>query len=367
MPETTECRTTIADFLARRNDNFLLLRILAALAVIYGHSFAITQPHGSRDIFVRNGWPMYSGDIAVAMFFVISGFMVSGSYLARGDLFEFAKARLLRIVPAFVLVLALCAYVIGPLMTGLDAGAYFHDPAVSQYVFKNLRFGSDMAWQLPGVFQENVRDSINGSIWTLPAEMRMYVLTAAFGTLGFLGNRWLGTVVVVALLWLGVSSPWYFPLHQEWFRLGGLFALGILAQLHKERLQVRHSTMLMLAFLVYISMRTQSVPFLFAVCLAYFCFWFAYRIPAWRKLEHWGDPSYGIYLWGWPVQQVLVDVRPGMTPWHNFLLAAVLATCLGYVSWWSVERQALKLKGWRPRLPTSFSKIRPRRSEADAP
>ena len=54
------------------------------------------RPNGTSDIFLRHGWPMYSGDIAVAMFFVISGFMVSGSYLARADLFEFAKARLLR-------------------------------------------------------------------------------------------------------------------------------------------------------------------------------------------------------------------------------------------------------------------------------
>ena len=113
--------TTIATYMSRRQDNFLLLRILAALAVIYGHSFVLAKADGSNDIFLRNGWPMYSGDIAVSMFFVISGFMVSGSFLARADLLEFAKARLLRIVPAFALVLVLCAYVVGPLMSTLQA------------------------------------------------------------------------------------------------------------------------------------------------------------------------------------------------------------------------------------------------------
>ena len=352
MVAPTERDTTIAGYLARHRDNFLLLRIVAALAVIYGHSFAIARAqHGAVDIFVRAGWPMYSGDIAVAMFFVISGFMVSGSYLARHDLFEFAKARLLRIVPAFALVLVACAYVVGPLATSESVGNYLREPAVAEYVFKNLKFASDMAWQLPGVFQGNVRDGINGSIWTLPAEMRMYVAAAALGVFGLLSNVRLGTFVLGALLWLGATHPGYFSLHQEWLRLADFFALGIFAQMHKDRLQIRHAAMFMLVFLTYISMRTQSAPYLFALCLAYFCFWFAYRVPAWGRLERWGDPSYGIYLWGWPVQQLLVSAMPGMTPWQNFLIAAPIATSLGYLSWWCLERQALRLKDWHPRLP----------------
>ena len=70
---------------------------------------------------------------------------LSESLETYADLFEFAKARLLRIVPAFALVLALCAYVLGPLMTTLHAGDYFRDPAVLAYVTKNLHFSSDMA------------------------------------------------------------------------------------------------------------------------------------------------------------------------------------------------------------------------------
>lgn len=359
--------TSIVGHLARRSDNFLLLRIVAAIAVIYGHSFALARPNGTGDIFLRHGWPMYSGDIAVAMFFVISGFMVSGSYLARADLFEFVKARLLRIVPAFALVLAACAWIVGPLLTTLPAGDYARDPSVAAYVFKNLRFSSDMAWQLPGVFKGNVRDAVNGSIWTLPAEMRMYLLTAALGAFGMLSHLRLGTAVVALLLWLGFAHPDYIPLHQDWFKLAGFFALGILAQLHKDRLHARHGVMLVLVLLTYLSMRSRAAPFLFAFCLAYFCFWFAYRTPVWRRLERGGDPSYGIYLWGWPAQQVLLAKMPAMTPWHNFLIATAIAIGLGYLSWWCLERPALKLKHWRPRVRGAAPFTRSRRSGAGSP
>ncbi len=345
---------TVARFLAGRNDNFLLLRIIAALAVIYGHSFAIAPTEGEADIFLRHGWPMYSGDMAVAMFFVISGFMVSGSYMAREDLFEFAKARLLRIVPALALTVVLSAYVIGPVMTTLELGSYLRHPDVFAYVAKNLRFSSDMAWQLPGVFQEQARQTVNGSLWTLPAEMRMYVLTAALGAFGLLSSRKAGTVVLVALLGLGLVHPEYFPLHKDWVRLAGFFALGILVQLHKDRIRVSHAAMLMLVFLAYISMRTQAATLLFALCLAYFCFWFAYRVPAWRGLAKGGDPSYGIYLWGWPVQQVVAACLPSLSSWQNFLLAALFATIMGYASWWCLERWVLLLKDWHPRMLKRF-------------
>lgn len=340
---------TVFAFLAERNDNFLLLRILAALAVIYGHSFAIAPASGAVEFFIRHGWPMYSGDMAVAIFFVVSGFMVSGSYMARHDFVEFAKARLLRIVPGFALVVIVCAYVIGPGMSSLALVDYMRDPAVPAYAIKNLRFSSDMAWQLPGVFSSNPSQTVNGSLWTLPAEMRMYVLTAAMGALGLLAGRTVGTLVLLACLYLGMKSPEYFPLHQDWIRLAAFFALGVLIQLNKERIGVSHAAMFMLVFVTYISMRTQAASLLFGLTLAYFCFWFAYCTPTWRSLARGGDPSYGIYLWGWPVQQVLVACFPTISPLHNFLVGAVLATALGYASWWGLERRVLALKDWRPR------------------
>lgn len=335
---------TLADHLVLRKDNFLWLRIIAAVAVIYGHSYALAQTDGSRDVFLRMNWGYYSGDLAVFIFFVVSGYMVAGSYIARHNLAEFAIARFLRIVPAYAVVLVLCAVVVGPLFTRVDQASYWGSPQVVEYVTKNLRFGSDLAWNLPGVFETHPNKGMNGSIWTLPAEVRMYMLVAILGAAGLLRHAIPGTVVVVFLIFIGMFAVQYLPLHADWVRLAGYFCLGILAQIWKERISVSHGGMLMLAFAAYACSKTPAYPYIFALALAYFCFWFAYRLPVLASPEKFGDPSYGIYLWGWPVQQCLVDLFPAMRPWQNFVLAAPIAILLGYASWHLVEKNALKMK-----------------------
>ena len=334
---------SIQHFLAGKRDNFLLLRIIAAVMVIYGHSFPLTHDLGTTDIFLRHEWGIYSGDIAVYVFFVISGFMVSGSYLSRTNLATYVSARLLRIVPAYVFVLLVSAVVVGPLLTSESASTYFSNPDVMHYVVQNLHFSSDMAWTLPGVFAGNRLTSVNGSLWTLPAEMRMYLLVAVLGVLGLLGNRKLGAAVIAALFVAGLLNPQLLPVHSDWLRLGALFCLGILAQLYKDRIEIRHDVMLVLAGLTYISYHTDSYHWLLGLSIGYFCFWFAYRTPLVR-LEKFGDPSYGTYLWGWPVQQVVVSLYPDITPFADFLLSAIGALALGYLSWYLIERPALSLK-----------------------
>jgi peptidoglycan/LPS O-acetylase OafA/YrhL len=250
---------------------------------------------------------------------------------------------LLRIVPAYAFLLLVSAFVLGPLLTTLNASQYFASPDVLHYVTKNLRFSSDMAWTLPGVFEGLRRPAINGSLWTLPAEMRMYLLVAGLGVFGCLGNRVLGLIAVAALFLAALLNPQLLPVHTDWVRLGGFFCVGILAQLFKDRIEIRHTAMLALVMLTYISYLTQSYQWLLGLSIAYFSFWFAYRTPV-LNLERFGDPSYGIYLWGWPSQQVALSFYPDMRPFTNFLVAVVFAVILGYLSWYLIERPALSLK-----------------------
>ena len=177
----------LSQCLQQPQDNFLLLRFIASALVIYGHSYAMAGSAGAQgDIIARNSWGpgVYTGSIAVDMFFVISGFLVTASYVRRDNIFAFIKSRSLRILPAYIACIFLSAFVLGALYTNLPLPDYWANPATRDYVITNLKFG-DLSWTLPGVFTDNPhKDIINGCLWTLPAEVRMYLYVAIFGLLG---------------------------------------------------------------------------------------------------------------------------------------------------------------------------------------
>ncbi|MCL1526240.1 acyltransferase family protein [Xanthomonas nasturtii] len=333
----------VADGLARRQDNFLWVRIVAAILVIYGHSFHIAPNGIAKEVFIFMGWNIYSGDIAVNMFFVISGFMIAGSFVRQPDLWEFMKARFLRVCPAFFACLMIMALIVGPFTSSLSLASYFQSKETFSYIYQNLTFSSAMQFTLPGVFEGGAVNVVNGSLWTLPAEFRMYVFVAIIGSLGILKQRWGLLGFILALVLLGMIAPWDLPLHPDWVRLAGYFAIGVLIFAFKDRLSVSTSGMVAIAFATYLCRGLDIYLYMFAFALSYFCFWFAYalRLPS---IERWGDPSYAIYLWGWPTQQMFVRLFPGETSTVNFLLSAAVAVGVGYLSWHVIEKPCLKLK-----------------------
>lgn len=336
---------TVEEGLARRQDNFLLLRIAAAAAVIYGHAPAIAPSVGTRDIFVRLGWGIYSGDIAVNIFFLISGFLVTGSYIRQRSFYKFAKARALRIYPAFVLNVAMLATVYGLMFTSLSSAEYLHQDGVWNYIATNLRMSSNMAWTLPGVFEDGAKTAaINGAQWTLPAEVRMYVLLGIMGALGLFSSVRVATVVLAGLLLMGFTHPELFPLNQAWLRLAGYFVLGVFIYLYRTSIRVSLELVVVLVLATVLVRHLPLYPVVFALALAAVVGFIAYLIPPWRWLERFGDPSYGIYLWGWPCQQAVAHILPGAGLLLHVGFALILATVMGYGSWTLLEKQMLRLK-----------------------
>ncbi len=345
LPQAREVKT-LASGLESRGDNFLLLRFLAASLVIYGHGGAVTAGLGMHDVFLTLGWGIYSGKIAVYIFFAVSGFMITGSFLRRQHLANFLWARVLRIFPAYLFCLVLSAYLLGAFYTTYPPSSYLTDRGLPHYIFQNLRLHSPMVWNLPGVFTGNPKTAtVNGAIWTLPAEFRMYLWIGLVGVLGILSRRWLFSLLLGAVAGLTIVYPHrdILLIPASYFGLAGMFGLGAVCYVHRQHIPVGWAYAAAAALLAYLLRDTPLYAFTFGLALVEFSMAFAYCTP-WYGFNRFGDYSYGIYLWGYPMQQVVAHHFPGLSPNLNAACAFPLAVAMGIVSWTVVEKPALALK-----------------------
>lgn len=166
-------------------NNFEFIRISAALAVLFSHHYALSklwEPGLSSVISL--------GGIAVMIFFSISGFLVTQSWLSDRNAFRFCLRRALRIWPALIVVVIIAALVLGPAVTTLTINDYLIHGATWDY-FQALIMR--IHFVLPGVFNDNPGGaSVNGSLWTIPYEVRCYIVMAIIGFLGLLrGTKWI--------------------------------------------------------------------------------------------------------------------------------------------------------------------------------
>ncbi len=168
---------TLSDLMQGRNNNFNLIRIMAAIAVLITHCFTITMVSDAAEP-LRASLGMSLGDIAVDVFFITSGFLVTASLLNRQNCIEFAWARILRIMPALLVMLVLTVFGIGVFFTTLPVSTYLADAQTYQYLLHGATLIRGVDMTLPGVFESNPHHSVNAPLWTLPHEVQLYI----FGT-----------------------------------------------------------------------------------------------------------------------------------------------------------------------------------------
>jgi peptidoglycan/LPS O-acetylase OafA/YrhL len=339
-------------------DNILQLRLFAALLVILGHSFVLVgKARAGLDpvhaLFPRTHTHM----VGVMMFFVISGFLITLSWQRRPDLWRFLRARALRLWPALIVCVCAWALLIGPLLSKLPVATYFGEGdrlgSVYKYVAGNLSL-LEMQWFLPGVFATNpVARYVNGSLWTIPVEASLYLCVAGLGVTRLLRFPWLASLLICALMGWLLLWPMYTGrlthtgLAWIGLMLAGFFAAGSVACLLRPYIPVSSGLMLLVAVVCLAGQRTtHAMPFTM-MFVSYFVFWLAY-VPKLPAIPSGLDASYGVYLWGFPTQQVLVLAGMG-NAWVLFAATTPIVIALGAASWLLVEKPSLRLKDWRPR------------------
>jgi len=349
----------IKESLRQRSNNFTLLRLLAALAVLFGHSYALSLGTGGGEDPISNLCIRYWGEslpsLAVDLFFVTSGFLVTASYLQRDSLFAFIEARALRIYPGLIVAVLFCVFVVGALVTTEPIGSYISSPSTLSFLKHNTLLIDGVQFDLPSVFLSNPYPvSVNGSLWTLPVELWMYFWVAILGSLSLLkGEKAFNAIfVVLCLMYAQSTTSFYIVGDPRCAQLGLLFLLGGFFYVNGNQIPLSFSVFGGLCLLAYLTLEYGFAGFIKAICFSYLVLLLALhprlRLPS---IDHWGDISYGLYIYAFPVQQAIAYLMPQIRPLSMFMLATLITVFLAIISWRLVEKPALKLKGkvlfWR--------------------
>jgi peptidoglycan/LPS O-acetylase OafA/YrhL len=316
------------------------LRLVAAWAVIYGHSHAVAV-WGGPDVVAKFLQFKFAGAIAVHVFFVISGFLIAAS-LERNRLPIFLLSRALRIFPGLLACVAAWVFVLGPLLTVADD--YWRNPVTWRYFTANVGLSMHTEYFLPGVFSGMKFESVNGSLWSLPVEARLYLGMAALGLFALNRRARYNPLFLVAMLvgFLLLSPRPMEDVESRVYYCVAFFFTGAFAWLNRDEIPL--SWPLLLAIMV-LAAALHGTPRFFvgyALLLAYGTLFLAY-VPRLPVIRH-HDFSYGLYLWGWPSQQLMQMWVPTAGPLANTIGATLVAGAFAVASWFLVEAPALRLK-----------------------
>lgn len=366
-------RLSLKELASGRTNNFDLIRFIAASLVIFSHAYQVALGKGNTEPLVLfSGAQIWFGHLALYIFFIISGFLVTQSFERSNNVGVFAWARALRILPAFLASLLFATFIVGPLTTTLPLSAYLSDPLTYDYL-KSF-FMLKIRWGLPGVFEAlPFKGVANGALWTIPQEVSCYALVAFLGCFQLLKRR--NSVLILAgiFFYLRIFGP-QIPYVKEgrfldnelrvFIDLAAFYLIGMLFYLYRERIFLIRSLAMFSLVGLFISLLFGGFREVFALCGSYLIFYFAYHpnIKFWNFAKF-GDFSYGIYVYAFPVQQLVAWHYHGtISPWKNFVYSFGITLILSIASWHLIEKPALSLKryfrfSWLGPLHARASKI----------
>lgn len=344
-------------------NNFDFIRFAAASLVLFNHHYTLT---GRAELSFL-GINTLSG-LAVSVFFALSGYLVTQSWFADPHPWRFALRRILRIWPALAVVVALSVFVLGPALSVLVPKAYFLRTETWRY-FSSLFM--QPAWFLPGVFETNASTAVNGSLWTIPLEVQCYFALMLAGLVGILAAP--RNLARFALLYIA----WYTLFHRPELRgsihylyeFGAYFMAGAFLSATREHWRGHPLIWCAGAALAALSAWYGGLRYLGTLIgVSWLAIYLGQmRTPVISRFGRFGDFSYGMYLFAFPVQQTVIMLfYPQTGFWGNLLLAFALTLACAVASWYGIEKPALAFKPRKAPPKPFFRHIDWRKSAAFA-
>ncbi len=343
-----------------RINNFDLLRMVLALIVVFAHFGVLTGLHEIRAVS-----HYFNASLAVDGFFVVSGFLVYMSLDKAKSLGDYFQKRLRRIFPAYVTVVVLCAILFVSLST-LTWHEYFC-VAWLKYLLSNLLLLNFLHPELPGVFTDHRITAVNGALWTIKIEFMFYVclpfllwLMRRFGALKvMLAVYALAISYSMLMQYLGRSHAFYLVLERQLPGQLAFFVSGMCCYHYFEYFKKYAHYLLMVAIPVLLLSYDHDAlyplyPLSLAVNVIYFAMVLVY-LGNWGKF---GDFSYGIYIWHFPLIQSFISLGVfDVSPWLGAGLTLLCLFAFAYLSWHWVEKPFLQRRSHYRMVETQAPRV----------
>ncbi len=361
-----------ADRARDRNNHFNLIRLTAAFAVLVFHSGVILgvdpvwDPHS-------HGYDISVGGIAVDAFFVVSGFLVTRSLLSRGSVAKFGVARFLRIFPGLWVMLLLTVFGLGLAMTSLSPQAYVASSMVYEYLFRCGTIITGMRYFLPGVFEgSHPNPGFNISLWTLQLELLLYLLLWFLWAIFLIVPTYRSMAFRIMVMFVAIAAFTDVSTDEMRDQVASvpmrhiyMFFAGSAILVFGDKIPVSIKAIPALLAVLLVSLADRhlaivayllSMPFLI-LNLAYAPGRMALRFNSF------GDFSYGVYIYAYPIQQTLASLKPDLSFGGLTLISAVLTLGIAVLSWRFVEKPFLARKeAFADAMTRYIRAIRPRPS-----
>lgn len=326
----------------KHENNFDFLRFLFSFLVVVGHLILLSGIPEFRNEFFA-AMPNYS----VFAFFVISGYLVWGSYERLQNLKKYSKNRAKRILPAYFAVVIFFAFFL--YFFASDRGNYFSVQWL-KYLAANLTFANFLQPCINYVFTENLFCAVNGSLWTIKIELMFYITVPILFYLSRNFQKKAKNLLLISL-YLASVAYYYTVLHFEQYvlvkQLPGCFtyfASGILLFLNKDYFRININYFVIPALIIVLLEKMvihQTILFPFA--LGVLIFWFAHLKIGLKNFGKYGDFSYGMYLIHFPVIQIFIVLEVfEKYSFLGFFVCVLVVVGLSVLSWNFVEKPFLK-------------------------
>ena len=347
-----------------RRNSLGFLRFVFAVLVLIDHSFDL----GGFDRHLDPMWQATLGQeslagFAVGGFFVISGFLITRSYMTSRSAGTFMWRRFLRIFPGFWACLLVTAFAFAPLAWWHQHGSlsgFAHAPSsAAGYVSHNFWLVMHQ-YAIAGLLANTPYYAyghslaFNGSLWTLVYEFKCYLGVAVLGLLGILRRARMIVLGLAVFFWAvqfantidpgsARRAVWLLG-NVQLVRLSLFFAMGAVMWLYAEKIPMTKALAGVAGIVLVVSLRNHLYYAVGEVAFAYLVMWLATVLPL-TRFDAPGDFSYGIYIYAFPVEQMLSAWKFNRFGFLGYISASLALTMvLAVASWFVIERPFLSLK-----------------------